>query len=214
MPLLHRQNRPVDTVPADVRRRPDPGRRALARLGARLGRVGLALLLLAGVPKMPAAEASRSEYEVKAALLLNFVRFCDWPSAAFSSTNSPYVIGVLGRGPFGRDLEKTFEGRVVKGRSFVIRRLADDQEIRNCHLLFISNSERRRLRDLRERLKGATVLTVGETDEFLDYGGVINIRLKNGSVKFDINLKAAQDAQLKLDANLVALAESVRGKYE
>jgi hypothetical protein len=185
------------------------------RFGFRLWNGWLAFLLFLWLPAMPAADAPRSEYEVKAALLLNFVRFCEWPSTAFANSKSPYVIGVLGRDPFGKDLEKTFEAqKAIRGRPFVIKRLSDEQEMRNCHLLFISSSERRRLRDLREKLKGATVLTVGETDEFLDSGGVINIRLKNESVKFDINLKAAQAAKLKLDANLVVLAESVRGKYE
>lgn len=214
MPFPHKNDHLVECVTGHLRHRHVPSPRAIARWRARMWHGWLAFLFFLGLPLVPAADAPRSEYEVKAALLLNFVRFSEWPSTAFANRKSPYVIGVLGRDPFGRDLEKTFEGKVVRGRSFVIRRLPDDQEIRNCHLLFISYSERRRLRDLREKLKGATVLTVGEMDEFLDYGGVINIRLKNDSVKFDINLKAAQAAQLKLDANLVESAESVRGKYE
>jgi hypothetical protein len=214
MPFLHKPDRLADCVAAHARGGRAPWHRVMARRGGRRWNGWLAFLFCLWLPAMPAADAPRSEYEVKAALLLNFVRFSDWPSTAFTARNSPYVIGVLGRDPFGNYLEKTFEGKTNRARSFVIRRLSDDQEIRNCHLLFISSSERRRLRDLREKLKGAAVLTVGEMDEFLDYGGVINIRLKNESVKFEINLKAAQAAQLKLDANLVGAADSVRGKYE
>lgn len=214
MPFPRENDFLVNCFPGPIRRQCDPLRRITARWVVRTWHGWLALLFFLCLPVVPAADAPRSEYQVKAALLLNFVRFSEWPSAAFAGTNSPFVIGVLGRDPFGKDLERTFEGKIVRGRAFIIRRLSDEQGMRNCHLLFISYSERRRLRDLREKLKGAAVLTVGEMDEFLDYGGVINIRLKNGSVKFDINLKAAQDAQLKLDANLAGSAESVRGKYE
>ena len=160
----------------------------------------------------PAEEAPLSEYQVKAALLLNFVRYTDWPAGAFAQTNSPYVIGIVGRDPFGSDLEKTFESKIVKGRPFLLKRVSSDQELRACHLLFVPFSERRRSRDLLEKTRGAPVLTVGESPDFLDQGGVINLLLKNGSVPFEINLEPARAARLKLDANLLKVAVSVRGK--
>ena len=177
------------------------------------GLLACALLLL-GPHARPAEEAPLSEYQVKAALLLNFVRYSDWPVGAFAKTNSPYVIGIVGRDPFGADLEKAFEGKTNKGRPFLLKRVSSDQEIRVCHLLFVPSSERRRSRDLLEKLQGAPVLTVGESSDFLDQGGVINLLLKNGSVPFEINLEPARIARLKLDANLLKVAASVRGKHE
>lgn len=160
----------------------------------------------------PAEEVSLTEYQVKAALLLNFVRYTDWPAAAFADARSPYVVGVVGRDPFGKDLEKAFESKTNKSRTFVLKRVSSEQEMRACHLLFISSSERRRSRELLGKLQGAPVLTVGESPDFLDDGGVINLRLKDGSVRFDINLEPARIAGLKLDANLLGVALSVRGK--
>lgn len=162
----------------------------------------------------PAEEVQLPEYQVKAALLLNLVRYSDWPVGAFAQTNSPYVIGIVGRDPFGADLEKTFERKKVKGRPFLLKRISSDPEMRACHLLFVSSSERRRSRDLLEKLRGAPVMTVGESPDFLDQGGVINLLLKNGSVPFEINLEPARIARLKLDANLLKVAASVRGKHE
>ena len=155
-----------------------------------------------------------SEYQVKAVWLLNFARFVEWPAAAFTNAHSPLVVGVVGRDPFGRELEKALEGKTVKGRCFQIKHVSTDAELRACHILFVAGSERRRARDLSERLKGGSILTVGESDEFLDQGGIINFLLKDNSVRFEINLKAAQPAELKLDANLLKVAVAVRGKYD
>jgi len=172
------------------------------------------LLLLCCPSTRSAEEVSLSEYEVKAALLFKFVRYSDWPATAFQGANSPYVIGVAGRDPFSKELEKVFEGKTVKGRSFLIRRVGNEQEMRGCHLLFVSSSERRRLRDLLLKIDGAPVLTVGESPDFLEQGGAINFLIKDESVRFDINLEPARSARLKLDANLLKVAASVRGKHE
>lgn len=175
-------------------------------------RFSLLLLVLFCPRARPAEEPQLSEYQVKAALLLNFVRYSDWPASAFADAHSPYVVGVVGRDPFGKDLEKAFEGKIVKGRTFVLKRVSTEPEMRSCHLLFVSSSERRRTRDLLEKLVGAPVLTVGESPEFLDQGGAINLLLRDGSVRFEINLEPARITRLKLDANLLGVAVSVRGK--
>jgi len=172
----------------------------------------LFLLFLLCPQSRSALEASLTEYQVKAALLFKFVRYTDWPAVAFADASSPYVVGVAGRDPFGKDLEKVLEGKIVKGRKFLFKRVAADQDMRACHLLFVSSSERRRSADLLKKLAGMPVLTVGESSDFLDQGGVINFLIKNESVQFDINLEPARFARLKLDANLLAVAASVRGK--
>jgi len=159
-------------------------------------------------------EAPLSEYQVKSALLLNFVRYSEWPTTAFANPGSPYVVGVVGRDPFGKDLEKAFERKTVKGRSFVLKRVSGEQEMRACHLLFVSSSERRRSRELLEKISGAPVLTVGDFPDFLDHGGMINFLIKDGSVRFEINREPVRNARLKLDANLLKVAVSVRGKHE
>jgi len=174
----------------------------------------LLFLFFAGLSVRPAEEAPLSEYQVKSALLLNFARYSDWPAAAFANPGSPYVVGIAGRDPFGKDLEKTFERKTVKGRPFVLKRVSGEKEMRACHVLFVSSSERRRSRELLEKISGAPVLTVGDFPDFLDHGGVINFLTKDGSVRFEINLEPARGVRLKLDANLLKVAASVRGKYE
>jgi hypothetical protein len=192
--------------------RPRPSRGPPRAACLLAGALWFILLPLFSPPARSAEGSPPSEYRVKAALLLNFVRYSDWPASAFADPGSPYVVGVAGRDPFGEDLEKVFEGQIVKGRKFVLKRVSTEQEMRACHLLFISPSERRRAAELLRKLAGAPVLTVGESPDFLDHGGTINLLLRNESVRFEINLEPARAGRLKLDANLLGVAVSVRGR--
>jgi YfiR/HmsC-like len=155
-----------------------------------------------------------SEYEIKAVWLLNCARFVDWPGRSFADAQSPFVIGVVGKDPFGKHLDKAFEGKVVKGRTFIVKRLFVDQNLKDCHILFVSATERKRTRNLLARLKGVPVLTVGETDEFLDQGGMVQFVRKDETICVAVNLEPAQRASVYLIANLLKVAVSVRGKYE
>jgi len=190
-----------------------PARRSAA---AWLHGAAVAVFMVAGAGTVcsRAEDASFSEYEIKSAWLLNFARFVDWPTTAFESPQSPIVIGIAGKDPFGRLLEKAFSGKTVKGRSLLVKRMAVDQKLSRCHILFVSVSERRRFRDIFEKLRASAVLTVGEADGFLDEGGIVNFVLKEKSVRFEINVQAAQAASLKMEANLLKVAVSVRGRYE
>ena len=113
-------------------------RRTRLAQGARTALLGLGLGLLAALPV--SAQVSR-EYDVKAAFLYNFITFTDWPAAAFSGPDSPYVIGVLGEDPFGAALDEIVKGEQIKGRPLVVRRFKRIEDVHHCHILFISSSE-------------------------------------------------------------------------
>src|SRR5436305_4926410 len=63
------------------------------------------------------------EYSVKAAFLLNFTRYTDWPASAFASDADPLVLCIIGQDPFGPALD-TVEGKTVKGHPIRIGRSA------------------------------------------------------------------------------------------
>jgi hypothetical protein len=165
-------------------------------------------------PCLHGSEAAPSEHQVKAVWLLNFARFCEWPTNAFAHRDGPFLVGVMGKDPFGNNLEKAFEGKSFKGRPFAFRRISTGEEAKGCQILFVQESDRRKTRDLAQKLQRLPILTVGDANEFLDDGGIINFLLKDNTVRFEINLKAAQAAGLKLNANLLKVAVTVRGKYD
>src|SRR2546423_7757232 len=113
------------------------------RFGIGVGIRRLLLLLAASAMFEPrAAHAQNSpskEYEVKAACLLNFAQFIEWPQAAFPKSDTPITIGVLGDDPFGAALEQTFQDESVQGRKVVVKRSKQVEDLKSCHMLFISN---------------------------------------------------------------------------
>ncbi|HSV74425.1 MAG TPA: YfiR family protein [Chthonomonadales bacterium] len=146
---------------------------------------------------------------MKAAFTVNFVRFVEWPAGAFASASSPIVVGVVGRDPYGPVLDRVLAGQRVGGRSFVTRRLRWDQDLSACHVLLVPGSERSRLGALRTAIKGAPVLTVGETPGFAQRHGIVNFVVEQSHVRFEINVDEARRARLTFSSKLLALARVV-----
>jgi hypothetical protein len=153
-----------------------------------------------------AQSAAPSEYRLKAAFLFNFAKFIDWPPTAFADDTSPFIFGILGDNPFGTDLEQTVAGKKINEHPIVIQIFQAATEATNCHILFICNSEKKRLPEIIQGLRGTTVLTVGETEEFTKTGGIINFVQEASKIRFQINDDAAKVARLKISSKLLSLA--------
>lgn len=173
--------------------------------------LGLTPLLLsqAGAPAGSRATQPSLEYQVKAAYLLNFTRYVEWPAESFEAPEAPVSICVLGRDPFGRVLDATVLGRTTHGRPVAIRRVRSDGEAATCHLVFISRETWRAQRDLLGRLRTLGVLTVGESPEFAREGGVIGFTIQDESVRFVVNAKARDRAGLRISSRMLSLAAAV-----
>lgn len=174
--------------------------------------VGTALLLsLLGLRAIAAAEARViSEYEVKAAFLHKFALFVEWPGSAFQKESDPFVIGILGQDPFGPHLAKAIAGKLVGNRPILLRTYRTVAEAKDCHLLYISPSERPNLRQIMSELGGRGVLTVGDMAGFAEQGGVINFVRSGQTIKFHINPDAAKRAGLTISSQVLEMAVIVR----
>lgn len=170
----------------------------------------LALILTFLAPSRM-AEAQSSEYQVKAVFLFNFSQFVKWPARSFSDASAPLMIGVLGDDPFGGALQSATRGETSNGRKIVIKNGRRVDDLRNCQFIFVSRSESGRLGEILASLQGSGILTVGESDQFCDQGGVINFTLQGGKVGFEINVASAQRAGLEVSPKLVRLGKIHRG---
>jgi hypothetical protein len=149
------------------------------------------------------------EYHVKAAFLYNFAKFVEWPSGTLGSS-SPIAICVLGQNPFGRVLEDTVSGKTVDGKAFVVRRISEAKAGPFCQILFVSASERARFGAILGELRTGGVLTVGESDGFIEEGGIVNLKLDDGKIQIQINLNAAEHAGVRISSKLLSLAQIIR----
>ncbi|HZS08826.1 MAG TPA: YfiR family protein [Blastocatellia bacterium] len=148
------------------------------------------------------------EYDLKAVFLYNFTQFVEWPSKAFPNSSAPIIIGVLGADPFGRSLVETVQGETVRNRRLVVEHYSRVEEIKTCHVLFISQSEAGQLDRILSNLKGRSILTVGETPDFTQRGGVIGFVTEKNKIRLRINLAAARAAELTISSKLLRVAET------
>jgi YfiR/HmsC-like len=150
-----------------------------------------------------------SASEVQAVFLFNFAQFVDWPDEAFPDPQSPLVIGILGKDPFGGFLDETVRGERVRGRTFRVARYRRVEEVKDCQILFISRSEAKRLDTILAALKGKPILTVSNGDDFERPGGVIRFILDDSKIRLSVDLEAAQAARLIFSSKLLRSAEIV-----
>jgi len=179
----------------------------------------LCLVLLA-VPTVLLARddpSSVHEYQIKAAFLYNFINFVDWPEEKDAS-NNPIIIGIIGKDPFEKAF-KPIKNKQVKGRKVLIQRFKDLEElkqsseqiesVRECYLLYICYSEKKKLSEIINLVQDHSVLTVGDTKDFLESGGIINFLMEDKKVRFEINNTTAKQAELKIRSKLLRLAKRV-----
>ncbi|HEV2195707.1 MAG TPA: YfiR family protein [Candidatus Acidoferrum sp.] len=175
-----------------------------------LGLLLCLVLALVLVPEAALAQDSAGEYELKAAMLFNLTRFVEWPAAAYADAQAPTVLCILGRDPFGDSLTSMASSQSAGGRAVQIRRIANSKETRGCHVVYISSSERKNIAQILAVLKGTSVLTVGEMGQFAARGGMIQFSLEEKQVRFEVNLEAASEADLKISSRLLVLARVVK----
>jgi hypothetical protein len=156
------------------------------------------------------ADRPTSEYEVKAAFLYNFIKFIEWPE---KDKETPIVIGVLAdddpffdRAASVNYLDQAVEGKTINNRKVVIKRSGRISNLKDCHLVFISESERKRIKDILSSLNGSNILTVSEVENFCQQGGMINFIMPAEKVRFEINAEAAGKSGLKISSKLLNVA--------
>jgi hypothetical protein len=144
---------------------------------------------------------------VKAAILAKLPEFIDWPSQAVQG-RSTFDVCVAQPDPFGKDLTDLVAG-AIEEHPAAVRVVAHDADADLCQVLFIPPA-RSGGRALLARVAAKPVLTVGDAPSFLNDGGIINFRIVDGRVRFEVNVDAAQRAGLRISSQLLRLAVAVR----
>jgi hypothetical protein len=161
------------------------------------------LCAMSVMPRAVAQEVSL-EYRVKAAYLFNFAKFVEWPAEAPAG---PLTICVAGRDVFGDVLAQTIRGETIESRSLAARVILEPEP--GCHIVFVprGSATPAYLRAARN----APVLTVGETPDFIDQGGIITFILDGANVRFEIDQDAANRVGLRISSRLLRLARARGG---
>lgn len=187
--------------------------------------LGALLLTASAIADAKDKPVQATEHQIKAAFLYNFAQFTDWPKDKIAEPNT-ITIGLLG----GRQFDNAFDpvkDKTVRNNRLIIKNFGmfrqsfpqDDagklqfanyiEQLRKCHVLFICDSERENFKAIIDAVKGHSVLTVGETEDFLDFGGIITFIPGTEKPVFEVNLVTCEREDLKIRSNVLRLARKV-----
>lgn len=143
-----------------------------------------------------------SEPEFKAALLVQLVRFVIWPDSAFEGPTAPLEIGVLGKQPFGKYLDRISMGKSLENHPIKVCYSLTPDELRSCHFVFVCRERGSTLNEIVKAFAGKSILLVGEEERFANDGGMINVVVKEQKPYLQINARTAEQSGLRFRGQL------------
>lgn len=165
--------------------------------------------LMAPLAGAEAPDALAVERKVKAAFLHKFLGYTEFPPAALGEAGAPVVIGVTDAEELGAELVRIVSGRTVMSRPIAVKLLSAQQSLVGVHLLFVGGTDLARVRQVLSAIPAAPMLLVTEVEQGLREGSVINFRIINQRVRFDVSLDAADKHGVKLSSRLLTVAHLV-----
>ena len=150
-----------------------------------------------------------TESSLKAAFIHSFVKFTEWPRDVLPPA-APFVVCVLGDAAFGDVLGNYIKGHPVDGHDMVVSRIAADGVPRTCHLLYVSGITVKQAAQVLAGLNAAPMLTMSDVDKFAQVGGMAQLYVEGGRVRFRINLENTKRSGLQFSSKLLSLATLVK----
>lgn len=184
------------------------------RTGSRLSfvaavTVGLLALTMVFGASAVLAQTTAKEYRIKAAFLFNFANYVEWPPDAFKDASSPLNYCTIGDDPFEGMLDESLNAKSVGTHALRVQHLRASENFQGCQIVFIGANEKKRTTAILEMLKQSPVLVVGESNHFIQQGGTVGFLSEENTIRFEVNLIAAQRARLNISATLLSVAKTV-----
>jgi len=152
-----------------------------------------------------AAAQSRDERAVRAAYVYNLIKYVDWPAQQKELT-----VALVGDTATGSVMEQLLNGRTSQGQTIRVVWPAAPEDLERCSLLYVAGASEGDTRKVLERVKGRSVLTVGENDAFAREGGMVALVNTGDHVQIEVNLETVQGAGIRISSRVLGLATIVR----
>jgi hypothetical protein len=149
-----------------------------------------------------------TEPSLKAAFIYNFAKFTSWPADALPSTGT-FTACVAGDNNVFEGLERTVRDHKVWGHAVSVVQVQSESALRPCHLLYLSGLPPARLTMFLTTARGQAILTISDLDDFASSGGIVQMFVENGRMRFDLNFAVAKQARLQISSRLLTLGAHV-----
>jgi len=150
-----------------------------------------------------------TEYQIKGAMMMNFIKFIEWPDQLTENTGNTITIGIIGKGIFGNTLDQ-INGRSIGDKKLSIRHIKSLNQLSACQVIFVCASESYRCYQILKEVSGEPILTIGEDEDFIRLGGIIRFYNEKSHIRFEINQTAALRSDLQLSVKLLEVAAAIQ----
>ncbi len=146
-------------------------------------------------------------YKMKAVFLFNFTRYIEWPE---NDTSDNFIIAVLGESYITEPLNIIATKRKVGDKNIVVKQYNRIDNIKPFHILFIDSTFNINLNTLHKIVGNQNILMVGDREGLAEKGSGISFFIKEGKVKFELNRKIIEDANLTVSSQLLKIAKLIK----
>ncbi|MCP5107045.1 MAG: YfiR family protein [bacterium] len=173
--------------------------------------VSLFHFLLYGQEKPTKPTIRMEEFPLKVTIISRFFDFVKWPTHTGEDGNmGQFNIGLLGKSPL-QEYKKVLQKSIsIPGKQVIVKKIDQLEEIVECDVLIIAQSESKRLPEILSIIENKPILTIGDTEGYAERGVLINLYIVGNNVKFEINYKAVKQSRLVFMAKLYKLARVLK----
>jgi hypothetical protein len=155
-----------------------------------------------------------TEAKTKAQTIYKVIQFVGFPEKSFSAPSQPITVCVLGYDSFGKILDYAFKDKKVNGRALNIIRVRNLKTLKKTtesyQVIYITKSLQKEVPNILAHLMGSNCLIMGESPDFCQQGGMIQLKVLAEKARFNINTTAVWQEDLKISSNLLKLATIVK----
>jgi hypothetical protein len=160
--------------------------------------LAVAALLISG----NAFAQERPMHEVYSMMVFNFTSYVSWPEGG----SNEFVIGVIGNNDVYNTLNSWYGGKPKGTKTYVVKKFNSAAEVTDCAVLYIDKTKSAEFDAANVKVKGKGTLVITDKNGLGEKGSSINFKTVDNKLKFELNQKAIESANLKVSGTLSSMA--------
>ena len=174
----------------------------MSRVISKASMVATLLVVVMGLTSGVYAQ-ERDKHELHSMMIYNFLKYIQWPESANSGQ---FVIGVIGDDDVYSTLNAWYGDKERMGKTLRVKKLSSASEAKDCQLVYIGSAASNQFEAIHGFVSNSPTLIITDKNGLGEKGSGINFKIVNNRLKFELNEKALNAADLKVSSQLAAMA--------